>query len=333
MWRCATITVLTGLLLGACGEAVSEREPGADTSLPSVDAGPRADTTLVSPDATPDVTPDAAEERWVRIDAPKKGSEVQNPVTIRFSAGAAIIEVALDADGWPLHDGRLAATLGSHSYTFSGTGKPRVLRITGYDANGQAAATDQVTFTPVSGLVFPIADKPTLSLSGFDDPNSTAAFGAGRSGGRVHAGCDLYFTNDGGLAYQTKYHALNDNTPVFAIADGKVTGFSYFYLGTYALVVDHGDFTVRYGEVDATLPAGISVGASVTAGQQIAIMGDLGVSSGTWSMLHFEIYSNDATGPLTNTSNQSYLNVKDANYQRRADLMDCRPFLRKLLGN
>lgn len=316
--------LLATLLLGACGETVSERPPRPDSSAPlSPDAGAEPDATIGAPDAT---------QAWVSIDAPAEGSEVKNPVEIRFSASAEIVEIALDADGWPLHEGRLAASLGAHSYTFSSTGKPRALRMTGYDAAGQPVASQQLTFTPRASLVFPIADKPGLTLSSFDDPASTAAFGAARSGGRVHAGCDLYYTDDGGLFYKTAYHPLNDNTPVFAVADGKVIDFYYFYQNTHALVVDHGDFTIRYGEVDGTLPAGVSVGGTVTAGQQIAIMGDLSLSSGSWSMLHLEIYSNDASGPLTDTSAKSYLNVADANYQRRADLMDCRPFLRKLLG-
>jgi murein DD-endopeptidase MepM/ murein hydrolase activator NlpD len=169
-----------------------------------------------------------------------------------------------------------------------------------------------------------------MILSKFDSSSSSASFGANRSNGRKHAGCDLYWTPDGGLFYKTSYHSYNNNTPVYAVADGKVLDFSYFYLGTYELVIDHGDFTARYGEIDENVPAGIKVGARVKAGQQIGIMGDLQMSSGTWSMLHFEVYSNKKSGRLTNTSNTSYLHVPNAKYQRRGDLMDCRPFLNAL---
>jgi murein DD-endopeptidase MepM/ murein hydrolase activator NlpD len=273
---------------------------------------------------------DLAKRPWVAITSPKDGAEVRNPVTISFTASPSVVEVTLKADGWKLHNGRLPASVGSHSYSFSGTDKARLVVLTGFDAAGKELATTQVTITPKSGRVFPIADKPGLILSAFDNSSSSASFGAGRSNGRIHAGCDLYWTPDGGLSYKTSYRAYNDNTPIYAVADGTIVDFSYFYQGTYALVVDHGEFTIRYGEVDGNLPAGISVGAKVKAGQQIAIMGDLDLNSGIWSMLHFEIYSNDKTGPLTNTQNRSYLNVPNANYQRRADLMDCRPFLRGL---
>ncbi len=48
-------------------------------------------------------------------------------------------------------------------------------------------------------------------------------------------------------------------------------------------------------------------------------------------MLHFELYSGESDGPLTDRGNSSYLHVPHANYRRRPDLADCRPFLRGLL--
>lgn len=315
--------------LGACsGGAGGAPDAGATADASTLDA---TDGGGPAPDGA--TAPDAAPAPWVEIQAPAPQQEVVNPVEIRFSASAAVRYVTLEADGWPLHDEPLDAASGSHVYTFSGVGYERVLVLTGLDAQQQVVATDEVRFTPVNPpLVFPLADEPGLILSHFDDPASTASFGAARSGGRVHAGCDLYWTNDGGLAYQTGYYPYNDDTPIYAVADGVIVDYYPFYLGTYALVVDHGDFTVRYGEVDdGGLPGGLTVGSAVAAGQQIATMGDLSMSSGTWSMLHFELYSNDATGPLTDSSNYSYLNVPDANYQRRADLMDCRPFLLDML--
>lgn len=182
-------------------------------------------------------------------------------------------------------------------------------------------------------LVFPIPlDRPGLELSLFDSPSSTAAFGAGRSGGRVHAGCDLYFTNDGGGVYHGGYHAYNEGTPIYAVKSGVIKAYYAFYQGTSALEVDHGDFVIRYGEVDdGGLPGGLRVGSKVSAGQHIAWMGDLAMSSGSWSMLHFEIFSGKAGGSLTNAGNWHYDHVPDRNYQRRRDLMDCRPFLRSIL--
>ena len=62
-------------------------------------------------------------------------------------------------------------------------------------------------------------------------------------------------------------------------------------------VVDHGDFTVRYGEVDdGGLPGGLSVGSAVKAGQQIVIsgkvneyLGRLVFSSPEWELLDKEL--------------------------------------------
>jgi len=181
-------------------------------------------------------------------------------------------------------------------------------------------------------LVFPLDDQPDLYLSNFDSSSSSASFGAGRSGGsRIHAGCDLYWTHDDGDHYTDGYYRHNDNLPVYAVADGTITAYYGFYLGTSAIEVDHGDFVVRYGEVDdGGLAGDLRVGSRVAAGQRIGRMGDLDIGSG-WAMLHFELFSGERSGSLTQ-SNWSYLHVPDGNYQRRADLMDCRPFLRDLLG-
>lgn len=274
---------------------------------------------------------------WIRILSPSQGETVENPVTVTFEGGGGVTHVRIEADNWPLHSDPVALGEGSITYTFTGVGFERTLLATGLDTSGTAVATDQLTFTPVnpqSSLVFPIdLNKPGLTLSHFDSPQSTGSFGAARSGGRLHAGCDLYWTNDGGYAYQTSYYQYNDNTPIYAVADGTITGYSAFYQGTNALVVDHVDFVIRYGEVDdGGLPGGLQVGSKVTAGQLIAYMGDLDMSSGTWSMLHFELFSGELTGSLTNTSNTSYLHVPDGNYQRRGDLMDCGPFLRDIMN-
>lgn len=312
------------LALGACsgGQGATDQ-----------DAGAGQDASGIATDAQPQ--PDADPGAWVEFLAPGQGAEVENPVLLSFSAGSGVAWVSLEADGWPLHDGLLPAQQGSHEYTFSGVGYERTVLLTGYAADERSVATAEVQFTVIAvtpPLVFPLHDEPSLFLSGFDNPASTGAFGASRSGGRVHAGCDLYWTPDGGLVYQTSYYPHNNDTPIYAVADGVITGYYAFYQGTNALVVDHGDFTVRYGEVDdGGLPGGLNVGSAVTAGQQIATMGDLNMTSGTWSMLHFELYSNDLSGSLTDTANGSYLNVPDANYQRRGDLMDCGPFLRALL--
>lgn len=276
------------------------------------------------------------ESPWVMINAPQEGATARNPVAITYSAGGGVTHVSIEADGAPLHDALVDAQVGTYSHSFTELGQEHLLKLTGFDTDGVEVATFEVVFTPVEagqGLVFPIdLNRPGLTLSHFDSSSSTASFGSSRSGGRRHAGCDLYWTDDGGYAYQSSYHSLNDNTPIYAVADGTIVDYSAFYQGTNELVVDHGDFVIRYGEVDdGGLPGGLTVGSTVTAGQMIAKMGDLQMSSGSWSMLHFEVYSGQRSGALTNTSNWSYLHVPDANYQRRADLMDCRTFLADIM--
>ncbi|RXT57176.1 hypothetical protein B6S44_01680 [Bosea sp. Tri-44] len=123
------------------------------------------------------------------------------------------------------------------------------------------------------------------------------SFGAPRSKGkRKHAGCDLY---------------APVGTPVHAVADGKITIHRPFYLGTFATVIDHGDFVVRYGEVQKALAGGLKVGDEVAAGQVIGSVGKL--SGLNISMIHFEMFSGTVNGELTTTKSPFF---------RRADLMD-----------
>ena len=132
---------------------------------------------------------------------------------------------------------------------------------------------------------------------------SPLRFGARRAGGkRKHAGCDLY---------------APIGTPVYAVADGTVMGFVAFYMGTYALTVDHGDFWIRYGEISDKIASALAPGARVREGDQIGEVGDLlGLDL---SMVHFEMYSGAASGPLTVPSRPPYM--------RRIDLLDPTPYL------
>ncbi|MEY4588523.1 MAG: hypothetical protein RL497_599 [Pseudomonadota bacterium] len=159
--------------------------------------------------------------------------------------------------------------------------------------------------TPVgSGLYsFPLPVLPSQSYKA-----GGCRFGANRDkGGRKHAGCDLI---------------APPGTPICAIADGKIhENPYYFYNGTYALEVEHGQMLVRYGE---TLPTAlhdrrltflpeIKKGALVKKGQVIAYVGKMLKDS----MLHFECYSNAMLpGGLTDRSKSG------GAYQRRSDLMD-----------
>lgn len=149
--------------------------------------------------------------------------------------------------------------------------------------------------------IFPLLAAPLRSfVSGF------RRFGAGRSGGRKHAGSDLYG---------------HPGDPIRAVADGEVINFYEFYAGTYALEVRHRDGRViRYGEVSGRLPRGVRVGSYVRRGDEIGYIGDLiGITN---SMLHFEAYEGTGNGALTNRGNRPY--------QRRNDLVDPSDYLTRL---
>jgi|GEM_PF-1187405 len=172
------------------------------------------------------------------------------------------------------------------------------------------------------------------------------AFGSDRSKKtRRHAGCDLYAPL---------------GTNIHAVADGTIIGYYNYYWKTFALAIDHGDFSVLYGEVQPPadpenygyasipylstltanekrgLPAGLKKGSTVKRGQHIAYVGQLYENSGTVkhenTMLHFEKFSNEAEGAFTNTNNvNDYWNIKDKSpskpFYRREDLENPTEFL------
>ncbi len=149
-----------------------------------------------------------------------------------------------------------------------------------------------------------------LVPSEFCEGDPVKGFGAGRTSSdgsfRQHAACDLYGDVGAGI---------------YAVDDGKVLDFYDFYLGTYALVVQHPGFLIRYGEVSGVV-GGIGAGSIVKKGQKIALIGRLeGLS---YSMLHFEMYSGNASGELSNDQ---------LPFKRRSDLVNPIPQIKKWLKN
>lgn len=161
-----------------------------------------------------------------------------------------------------------------------------------------------------------------------------------RDAGRIYAGCDLI---------------ASVGTPILAVANGVIKIYQNFYWQTYELVIDHGDFTVRYGEVQPPknkygkasppdkvcngLPEGLDTGSTVSKGQTIAYVGQLRKQVGNSyvnhyeTMLHFELYRGtikDAYGLLTDTKNETnYLFIEPRKSLRRSDLDDPTDFLEK----
>lgn len=143
----------------------------------------------------------------------------------------------------------------------------------------------------ITGVRFPLSVRPAESYR-----EGMRRFGARRKGGRLHAGCDLY---------------APVGTPILALDSGKVLNIYEFYLGTFALEVQHPKFIARYGEIKQGLPPGVEKGKPVARGQPIAYVGKL--TGLDMSMLHLELYSGSANGGLT---------TQTGPYKRRADLID-----------
>ncbi|HRI65718.1 MAG TPA: peptidoglycan-binding protein [Polyangium sp.] len=155
---------------------------------------------------------------------------------------------------------------------------------------------------------FPLAKLPTA-----DWTHAPRAFGSNRSGGhRAHAACDLYAPL---------------GTWIYAITDGEVIRGPYpFYNETYALEVHHGSFIARYGEIQrATM---VREGQRVKGGQPIARVGHLVGVNVASDMLHLELYRGTMSGDLTVYSGGAKRH-DGVPYQRRGDLLDPTPYLRR----
>jgi murein DD-endopeptidase MepM/ murein hydrolase activator NlpD len=140
-------------------------------------------------------------------------------------------------------------------------------------------------------------------------------FGYGRSKvngihTRSHAGCDLY---------------VAVGKSIYAVADGVVMdGPRSFYDGTDFIAIDHGDFTILYGEIKSG-SSSFRKGDKVKAGQKIAQVGKL--KNISQSMLHLEMYDNTATGALLLGKSVKGKVVNGRPTHRRDDLIDPAPKL------
>jgi hypothetical protein len=134
---------------------------------------------------------------------------------------------------------------------------------------------------------YPFPTQPLLDFT-----IEAREFGAPRAGGaRKHAGVDLVY---------------DQGTTMYAIGDGVVLDVYEFYQGTWAMEVKHRDFIARYGEISPSGPI-FKPGFYTRQWQRLAFVGSI-------EMLHLELYSGKATGPLSNWDNPPFL--------RRSDLMD-----------
>jgi hypothetical protein len=157
--------------------------------------------------------------------------------------------------------------------------------------------------------LFPMKKHPTHSMN-----EGMRRFGAGRSkGARLHAAADLY---------QTQYQE------VYAIAKGKVLRDRVpFYLGTNVTEIEHsGGFIARYGEMASENLKPLKVGDTVEAGQLIGYIKKVNSRNVKNPMLHFELYTGKASGPLT-------VEKRGNKFQRRSDLINPTPYLAQWENN
>lgn len=145
---------------------------------------------------------------------------------------------------------------------------------------------------------FPLPFVPTITYKGGN------GFGADRSNVRK------------GLRHAANDLAARPGTPVLAMASGQVIWGPYlFFMGTYALEVNHPDFVARYCEIDRHVE--VKVGDDVVEGQVIAYVGD----QPGQDMLHLEFFTGNRNGDLSSTPGAH------PPYDRRDDVFDGTEYL------
>ncbi len=124
--------------------------PVAD-SAPDAVAPDALDTEELGPDLT-DLTDTALPTPSVRFLSPANGAHLPNPVTFTFEAHH-VATVQILADAWPLAPAPWdPATSASLTYTFSGTGYERTIRLLGHDGTGAVVAEDSLQITVTAPL-------------------------------------------------------------------------------------------------------------------------------------------------------------------------------------
>ena len=96
---------------------------------------------------------------------------------------------------------------------------------------------------------------------------------------RVHTGIDI---------------SVDENAPVFAVADGTVSKiYTDALLGNTVEISHSNGVTTVYSNLDAQMESAIKLGASITRGQKIGTVGDSSVSElADEPHLHFEVIEN-----------------------------------------
>jgi len=176
------VVCLVASLIGCSSEPDSGWHPSpltGDASPDSTDA-PLPEEGGPLPDSQTDALPDAdssvqetAAQPFVQILSPTEGEQVPNPVTFQFTTGGSVQTVWFEVDGYALQSDPIAASAGTHTYTFSGVNVLRTAVLQGRDGQNVTVATDEVTFIPVSCM---LADQPGFNHYTVQAINDTIAY-------------------------------------------------------------------------------------------------------------------------------------------------------------
>lgn len=146
----------------------------------------------------------------------------------------------------------------------------------------QAAAAEQARLQEEAqnpGKFTPVDDYTPSGGTGRLQNPCPAAYISSEFGGRQSPG-GIGSTNHKGRDY-----AAASGTPIFAAAAGTVTTVANNSVRGNYVIINHGDIATLYQHCNSI---GVSVGQSVSAGQNIATVGSTGASTGPH--LHFEVH-------------------------------------------
>ena len=128
-----------------------------------------------------------------------------------------------------------------------------------------------------------LCPKPTITSpvkhSDYRNDAPSAAYGSSRWNGVPHGGIDFYPVDS---KDNSMYGSDGTSKNVYAMANGEVVAYTSTFIGTDAIIVNHGDYFALYGEIATEL----RVGDKVTQGQ---ILGSMTISEQNTLMLHLEI--------------------------------------------
>lgn len=173
-----------------------------------------------------------------------------------------------------------------------------------------AAAATALAVSPAAAA--PTPPPITFPVSG--SASYIDSFGAPRSGGRTHAGQDLFAPKmtkvlaaaDGVVTY-LKHDTAGLSGNMLTITGDDGWRYTYIHLNNDTPGTDDG--ANRY---DQAFAPGIRKGVRVTAGQHIGYVGDSGNAEDTAPHLHFEMQAPDGTllNPFTALSTARRVVVK-----------------------